>query len=175
MKPEAELSQIKAVILDIDGVLTDGRIGYGTGSDDEIKFFDVQDGLGIRLLIERAGLKVGVLSGRKSKANQRRAQELRLSFMLEGQRNKREGFTRLLQQEGLEACQCLYIGDDLVDLPVMEQVGIAVAVGNAVEEVKQRAHWICQTDGGRGAIREVADRVLKRLNLWEEVVERFCG
>lgn len=172
MKPEAEISQIKAVILDIDGVLTDGRVGYGTGSDDEIKFFDVQDGLGIRLLIE-SGFQVGVLSGRQSKANRRRAEELRLSFMLEGVRDKREGFTRFLQQQGLEACQCLYVGDDLIDLPVMGRVGVAVAVGNAVEEVKANAHWVCEKRGGRGAVREVAERLLKATGHWQSVVSGY--
>lgn len=173
MKPEADISQIKAVILDIDGVLTDGRVGYGAGSDDEIKFFDVQDGLGIRLLIE-SGFQVGVLSGRQSKANRRRAEELRLSFMLEGVREKRQGFTRFLQQQGLEACQCLYVGDDLIDLPVMARVGIAVAVGNAVEEVKTRAHWVCEKQGGRGAVREVTERLLKATGQWQAVVSGYC-
>ncbi|MDT8390219.1 MAG: HAD-IIIA family hydrolase [Lentisphaeria bacterium] len=172
MKPEADISQIKAVILDIDGVLTDGRVGYGCGSDDEIKFFDVQDGLGIRLLIE-SGVLVGVLSGRRSKANRRRAEELRLSFMVEGARDKRDGFARLLQQQGLEACQCLYVGDDLIDLPVMGQVGVAVAVGNAVDEVKAAAHWVCEKTGGRGAVREVAERLLKASGQWQSVVSGY--
>ena len=173
MKPAVDISQIKAVILDIDGVLTDGRMGYGGGSDDEIKFFDVQDGLGIRLLIE-SGFQVGVLSGRESKANRRRAKELGLSFMFEGVRDKREGFSRFLQQQGLEACQCLYVGDDIIDLPVMTRAGIAVAVGNAVEEVKARAHWVCEKRGGRGAVREMAEMVLKATGQWESVVSGYC-
>lgn len=173
MKPATETSQIKAVVLDIDGVLTDGRTGYGGGSDDEIKFFDVQDGLGIRLLID-AGFLVGVLSGRKSKANRRRARELRLSFMLEGVRDKREGFTHFLQQQGLDACQCLYVGDDLIDLPVMARAGIAVAVGNAVDEVKAKAHWVCQKRGGRGAVREMAEMLLKETGQWQAVVSSYC-
>lgn len=171
MTQPVDTSEIKAVVLDVDGVLTDGRVGYG-GDDDEIKFFDVQDGLGITLL-RTAGLRVGVLSGRASKANRRRFRELGLDFALEGCRDKRDGFSRLLQQEGLECCQCLYLGDDLVDIPVMSRVGIAVAVGNAVDEVKLNAHWVCEKSGGRGAVREVAERLLKDLGLWEKVTARY--
>jgi 3-deoxy-D-manno-octulosonate 8-phosphate phosphatase (KDO 8-P phosphatase) len=174
MKPPADPTTISALVLDVDGVLTDGRIGYGTGSDDEIKFFDVQDGFGIRLLID-SGIKVGVLSGRGSKANRRRASELGLDFVIEGQRDKDSAFTLLLQQEGLEACQCVYMGDDLFDLPVMRRAGIAAAPGNAVAEVKRLAHWVTNSRGGCGAVREVAERILCGKGLWHGIVARYGG
>ncbi len=165
-------NQIKLVVLDVDGVLTDGRIGYGGGAAEEIKFFDVQDGLGIKLL-QAAGLKVGILSGRTSQANRRRAEELGVDFLCEGEKEKGAAFARLLQQQRVEACQCMCMGDDLVDLPVLRRAGLAVAVANAVDEVKQMADWVCERSGGRGAVREAAMRLLKSQGKWRELVARY--
>src|SRR5450759_1130729 len=110
MNLDAKAKRVRAVVLDIDGVLTDGRVGYGS-MPGEIKFFDVRDGHDIKLL-QRAGLRVGVLSGRASEANRQRTTELGLNFVLEGEKNKGEAFTRLLQQEGLQGEECLTVGDD---------------------------------------------------------------
>lgn len=167
-----DAAAIRAVILDVDGVLTDGRIGYGGGSPDEIKFFDVKDGHGIKLLL-RAGLQVGILSGRVSKANATRAAELGLSFLVEGAKDKLAAFSALLAERKLEPAECLYVGDDLIDLPVMRRCGIAVAVADAVPEVKAEAAWITAAPGGRGAVREVADRLLKAQLKWNALVERY--
>ncbi len=163
---------IQAVILDVDGVLTDGRVGYGLGSSDEIKFFDIKDGHGIKLMM-RTGLRVGILSGRSSAANQRRANELSLSFAYEGEKNKAEAFTRLLTEQDLTPEQCLYMGDDLVDLPVLRRAGIGVAVADAVTEVKEAADWVTQKPGGRGAVREVAEWLLKQQDTWNQVLARY--
>lgn len=164
---------IRAIILDIDGVLTDGRVGY-SDSEHEIKFFDVKDGHGIKLLI-RAGLRVGLFSGRTSNANERRAAELGIHFMYQNEKNKREAFDRLLREQDLNAEQCLYVGDDLVDIPVIKRAGIGVAVGDAVAEVQHAADWVTQAPGGRGAVREVAERVLKLQGKWDGLLERYLG
>ena len=166
-------SKITTVVLDVDGVLTDGRIGYRDNGD-EIKFFDVKDGHGI-VLARRAGLKVGILSGRKSKANAVRAAELKLDFFIEGCLNKDEGFTRLLEQEKVPPEACMYIGDDLVDAPPMRLCGLAVAVGNAVPELDQVADLRLESPGGRGAVREAVEILLKEQGKWSELLERYLG
>jgi len=171
-KPPADAKSIKLVILDIDGVLTDGQIGYGLGSDDEVKFFDVHDGHGIKML-QRAGLRVGVLSGRESKANDRRARELQLDFVLQGRKRKDESFLELVQQQRVSACQCLYMGDDLIDIPVMLRAGISVAPANAAPEVAEIAHWVCAHTGGRGAVREMAVRLLQARGTWQETIAHY--
>ena len=161
---------IRAVVLDVDGVLTDGRIGYG--GDDEIKFFDVKDGHAIKLLL-RAGIKVGLLSGRASAANRRRAQELGLSFVYEGEKDKRAAFGRLLTQQTLTAEQVLYMGDDLVDIPVLRAAGVGVAVADAGPEVQRGADWVTAAPGGHGAVREAAVWLLKEQGKWDELIARY--
>lgn len=163
--------QIRAVILDVDGVLTDGRIGYGDGPD-EIKFFDVRDGLGVRLL-QAAGLRVGLLSGRASPANRRRATELRLDGVVEGESDKLAGLTRLVGQFGVAPAECCFVGDDLIDVPVLRRVGLAVAVADAAPEVRRVAHWVTERPGGHGAVREVAERLLKQAGRWQEISQRY--
>jgi 3-deoxy-D-manno-octulosonate 8-phosphate phosphatase (KDO 8-P phosphatase) len=171
MSSSAEQPTIKAVILDVDGVLTDGRIGYA-GDGQEIKFFDVKDGHAIKLL-RRAGLKVGLLSGRASKANSKRAQELELDFVYQGEKDKGEALERLLREQQLQAEDCLYMGDDVVDMPVMKKVAISVATGDAVDEVKELALWTTESFGGCGAVREMAVRLLKQQNQWDQVMSRY--
>lgn len=167
----AECGRIRALVLDVDGVLTDGRIGYGS-QDGEIKFFDVKDGHALKLL-RRAGLKAGILSGRASAANRQRAAELSLDFIYEGEKDKGAAFHRLLQEQGLQAEECLMVGDDLVDLPVMRRAGLAVAVADAVPEVRQAAAWVTAAPGGRGAVREVAVWLLRSQGKWEDVIGRY--
>ncbi len=164
-------NKITAVILDIDGVLTDGRVGYGATAD-EIKFFDVKDGHGLKLL-SRAGIKVGILSGRSSQANLTRARELGVDFLYQGEKDKREAFGRLLQEQNLTAEECLYMGDDLVDIPCMRRAGISVAVGDAVQEAHQVADWSTCKAGGRGAVREMAEWLLKQQGHWDRLVARY--
>ena len=131
----AKAQDIRAVVLDVDGVLTDGRIGYGGGSDDEIKFFHVRDGVGIALL-RQSGVKVGIITGRCSKANRRRAEELKLDFVFEGQLRKSDALLALCEQLGLQPAHCLYVGDDVIDIGPMRLAGVAVAVGDAAAEAK---------------------------------------
>ena len=166
------ISDIKAIVLDVDGVLTDGRIGYGCGSPRVIKFFDVRDGQGIRLAI-RAGLRVGILSGRKSQANRVRAKELGLSFLYEGCLDKLAGWEQMLADLGLKPEECMYIGDDVVDMPPMRRAGFPVAVADAAPELDSVAMFRTQHFGGRGAVREAIEILLKGQGKWDSVLEKY--
>lgn len=162
---------LRALVLDVDGVLTDGRIGYGADPH-EVKFFDVRDGLGVKLL-QAAGLKVAILSGRASPANRRRAEELGLDAVVEGAGDKVAGLDRLLRELGVTAAECAYLGDDLVDVPVMRRVGLAVAVADAADEVRAVAHRVLARPGGHGAVRELAEWLLRQNGRWQEVTRRY--
>ena len=171
MTSSTAVQRIRAVVLDVDGVLTDGRIGYGAAPD-ELKFFNVRDGHGI-VLLRRAGYRVGILSGRSSGANRRRAEELSLDFVYEGERDKVSAFERLLSEQNLEAEECLYVGDDVVDIPVMRAAGVAVAVADAVPELDEHADWTTAAPGGHGAVREVAVWLLRQRGQWDELMRRY--
>ena len=166
------ISEIKAIVLDVDGVLTDGRIGYGCGSPREIKFFDVRDGQGIRLAM-RAGLLVGILSGRKSQANRTRAKELGLSVLSEGCLDKLSGWEQLLAEQNLKPSECMYIGDDVVDMPPMRRAGFPVAVADAAPELDSVAILRTKHSGGRGAVREAIEILLKGQGKWDSVLEKY--
>lgn len=170
MNLHEKAQRITTVVLDIDGVLTDGRVGYE--SVEEIKFFNVRDGHGIKLA-QRAGLRVGALSGRCAPCNQRRADELKFDFLYEGIKDKNDGFDRLLDFLGIDAEECLYIGDDVVDAPPMKRCGIAVAVADAVPELDLVADFRTKLGGGRGAVREVLDWLLKEKGLWDSVISHY--
>lgn len=163
--------EITTIVLDVDGVLTNGQIGYRDDSS-EIKFFHVRDGHGIKLAM-RAGLKVGILSGRKSKANAVRAAELGFDFLYEGIKDKDAGFTQLLEEQGIRAEQCMYIGDDVVDARPMSRCGLAVAVGDAVAELDRVADLRTAASGGCGAVREAIEFLLKEQGKWEKLMERY--
>ncbi len=165
------LQAVKAVILDVDGVLTDGGIYYDpTGR--EIKRFHVADGLGIELL-RHAGIRVAILSGRVSEALTRRAAELKVTECYQGVRDKKAQIEKLRQQWQLKVDEVLYVGDDLNDLPALEAVGVRVAVANAASELKERAHYTTQASGGNGAVREVCEWLLKARGEWEQAIERY--
>ncbi|MDD3117743.1 MAG: HAD-IIIA family hydrolase [Victivallales bacterium] len=163
---------IKAIVLDIDGVLTDGHIGYA--GPREIKFFHVRDGHGLKMAM-RAGLKVGVLSGRSSEANRIRAKELGFDFMYEGKKDKRTAFGELLAEQGLQAEECLYMGDDVVDIPVLRQAGIAVTVADAPEIMDEFCQERTRARGGCGAVREIVELLLKKQNKWQQQMERYLS
>ena len=151
-------ARVRLVILDVDGVLTDGRLYFGADGE-ALKVFDVRDGHGVHLL-RQAGLGVALLSARSSPIVAQRAGELDIAPVLQGERDKLAGLDRLLAQTGATAARCAYMGDDLPDLPVMAKVGFAAAVADAVPEVRRAAHWIAQAEGGRGAVRALAEYVL---------------
>ena len=161
--------RIKLLLMDCDGVLTDGRL-WLTGDGDEQKAFHVRDGQGIGLL-HQAGIKTGIISGRASGATERRAQELNISFVRQDAKDKIEALEEILTRAGVSAHECAYIGDDVGDIPVMNQVGLAVAVADAVEEAKRAAQYLTKANGGHGAVREVCELILKVQGRWEELVE----
>ena len=170
MTQSDKLKKIKAIVLDVDGVLTDGRAGFG--GEDEIKFFHLRDGHWMKLAM-RAGLKVGLLSGRSAKANRLRAGELGLSFCYEDCKDKLEAFLRMLDEQGLTAEECLYMGDDVIDLPPMRRAGVGVTVADGVPEMDEAALWRTSAPGGHGAVAEVVRVVLAEQGKLDEVLERY--
>ncbi len=168
---QGRLEKIKIVLIDNDGVLTDGRIVYGDYGD-ELKFFDVQDGFGITLL-RRAGFPVIIVSGKKSRINNRRAKELDIDKLFQKAVDKLKVFEKIIKKYRVSPDEVLYIGDDLIDLPVLKRVGFAAAVANAVPEVKDAAHYVTDRKGGRGAVREVIDLLLKAQKKWDAVTQRY--
>lgn len=170
-KAKPDLKTIEMLVLDVDGVLTDGRvITHSDGS--ESKCFHVLDGHGIRLW-QRAGLKMAWLSGRISLATTRRAEELQVPYVLQDCHIKLPALQQLLAQVGVPAGHVAYVGDDLMDLPLLRYVGFGVAVANAVDEVKERADYITTRRGGRGAVREVIEYILKNSGRWHNLMERY--
>ncbi len=164
-------SRVKLLILDVDGVLTDGRIILGNYGD-ELKFFDIHDGHGVVMLI-RSGIKTVIISGRKSRINVKRAKEMRVIKVYQNAHDKLKVFEKVLKKSRVTPEEVCYVGDDLIDLPVLKRVGFSVAVRNAVEEVRGAAHYVTERSGGRGAVREVADLLLKAQNQWDELMERY--
>ncbi len=163
--------KIRLVIIDNDGVLTDGRIVYGDHGD-ELKFFDVQDGFGLTLL-KRAGFKTVMISGKKCRVNKRRAKDLRFSGIYQNAFDKLAVFEKVVKKYRVQPEQVCYIGDDLIDLPAMKRAGFAVAVPDAVEDILKIAHYVTKRRGGHGAVREVADILLKTQGQWAEVTSRY--
>lgn len=161
----SKAQNIRLVIFDIDGVLTNGGLQFDTEGR-EYKTFNSLDGHGIRMLLE-CGIQVAVITGRQSRMVDRRMDELGVKLVFQGYRDKRPAFIELLNQTGFEKAQVAYLGDDLPDLPVMTQVGLAIAVQNAHSFVKQRADWITEASGGAGAAREAIDLILNAQNLLE--------
>ena len=167
---EARVRRIKVLLMDCDGVLTDGRLWLT--AEGEQKTFHVRDGQGIALL-HRAGLKSGIISGRASGAVERRAQELNISFVYQGAKDKIKTFEELLARAGISEKECGYIGDDVADIPVMRRVSFAVAVADAAGETKDAAHYVTVLPGGHGAVREVIDLILKAQGRWEELMKQY--
>jgi 3-deoxy-D-manno-octulosonate 8-phosphate phosphatase (KDO 8-P phosphatase) len=165
------LKKVRLVLLDVDGVLTSGDIIY-TDSGEQIKIFDVKDGLGIRLLKE-AGIKVGIITGRRGKALQHRCDNLGIELIFDGIRNKDEALDDIQAETGIPIEAMAFVGDDLPDLPAMKKVGLAVAVGDAVSPVREQAHMVTHAGGGKGAVREVSEAILKAQGLWDGLIERL--
>lgn len=172
MEQSSAAQKIKVVILDVDGVLTDGGIKYGHGSEHESKSFYVKDGLGIAML-RRYGVRVGILTGRICLANRRRCEELQMDFIKENSNPKLPAFLALLKELGVAPEECMYVGDDFVDWPVMRRVGISVAVGDAVPELQKRSTLTTVALGGRGAVREAAEWLLQQQGKWDQVLSFY--
>jgi len=166
-----KIKKVKLLILDVDGVLTDGRIVW-TSSAEEVKFFNVVDGVGI-VLAQRAGLKVAIISARKSKVTEIRAKELKITDCYQIVENKLITYEELIDKYKLADEEVAYIGDDLHDIPVLRRVGFAVATANAQDEAKEVAHYVTEKEGGKGAVREVINVILKAKGLWDKAVEKY--
>lgn len=151
--------QVKLMVFDVDGVLTDGGLRYGNDGE-IIKTFNVLDGHGIKLL-QQSGVKTAIISARQSPVVAKRAADLGISTVLQGVRDKRLAFETLIAEMGLTAQDCGFMGDDVIDLPVMTRVVFAASVPNGHEEVRSRAHYVAQAGGGLGAVREVCDFILR--------------
>lgn len=158
-KFQSKIKLIRYILLDVDGVLTDGKI-YIDSQGKEMKVFNIYDGLGISLLRQN-GIEVGLLSGRSSRAVQFRSEELGIKDVYQGISDKLRKYEEILLEKNLHDSEVAFIGDDLIDLPVLKRVGFSVAVANAVLEIKSHVHLITQKRGGEGAVREVADFILK--------------
>ncbi len=170
MKSEV-LRQIELILSDVDGVLTDGSIIYNNQGI-ETKSFHVRDGLAIQLW-KRAGYRFGLITSRTSHIVKVRAAELGIDFLRQGSEDKLGKAMEVMAECGLSAERVCYIGDDLPDIPVMKRVGLAVAVADAEKEVRDRAAYVTRLPGGRGAVREVVELLLKAKSLWDDVVARY--
>lgn len=163
---EEKAKKIKLIILDVDGVLTDGRLVIGD-SGQEFKFFQSQDGTGIYMAM-RAGVAVALLSGRESEASRKRASELGVEFWQEGA-NKQAGFEKIRKKHGVREEETACVGDDLADLALsFPRCGLSIAVRNAIPEVRKAADYTTQLPGGRGAVREIMDLILRAQGLWKQ-------
>jgi len=169
----ARILPVRLMAFDVDGVLTDGRIIYQDDGS-EIKAFDVQDGHGIKLL-QRAGLEVALITGRSCRAVAHRAAGLGISRVYQGAIDKLEAYARLQAETGLRDEEIGFMGDDLIDIPLLRRVGFAVAVADAVSHVFPYAHYVTRSRGGYGAAREVCELILWVQGLWEKVTGRFFG
>jgi 3-deoxy-D-manno-octulosonate 8-phosphate phosphatase (KDO 8-P phosphatase) len=167
----SSLAQVKLLVLDVDGVLTDGRIIY-TESGEQIKQFSSRDGLGLRLLMDN-GIQAGIITGRISGALTHRCRNLGIDLIFDGIFDKAQALEQMARQTGIDPSAMAFMGDDLIDLPAMNRAGIAIAVADAVDEVKARADIVTRASGGRGAVREICDAILKAAGLWENALKPF--
>jgi 3-deoxy-D-manno-octulosonate 8-phosphate phosphatase (KDO 8-P phosphatase) len=167
-------AQIKLLLMDVDGTMTDGSVtllSQDDGTALEIKTFDAHDGQGLTLA-HTAGLRTGFITGRESTALLRRAQEMKMEFIYMKQPVKMPAYEDILRKAGVSDAAVAYIGDDLPDLPLLRRAGLAVAVGDAVPEVIDAAHYTTKALAGHGAVREAVELILKSKGVWEAMIEK---
>jgi 3-deoxy-D-manno-octulosonate 8-phosphate phosphatase (KDO 8-P phosphatase) len=164
-------SKIKLLILDVDGVLTDGKITY-TESGEEIKSFNVKDGLGIKLL-QKAGIEVAIISGRKSKVTEIRANELGIEKIFQGIADKKEIFNELINELKITKEETAFIGDDFNDVSLLKEVGYSATVLNSPNELKEIVDVVINAKGGEGAVRIFIENILKRNNQWKNIINTY--
>lgn len=164
-------ARIRFMILDVDGVMTDGAIIY-TAEGDELKSFDVKDGAGIKYWL-RVGHGAGIVTGRSSPAVMRRAKELGIDLVEMNAKNKLPAFRKILEKAGVTPEETVVVGDDLPDYPLVLRAGLGVAVADAVDEVREVADMVTEKRGGHGAVREVVERILKAQNRWQDILARY--
>ena len=170
---DVDFTEIKLLALDVDGVLTDGTIVINADGS-ESKFFSSLDGHGIRMW-QRAGLEIALLSGRVSEPTRQRAKQLEIKHVFEDCHNKLPLLEEFLAKVNLSPESVAYVGDDVMDLPVMRQVGFSIAVANAVDDVKREADFVTTRPGGSGAVREAIEYILKSSGKWQELMERYLA
>ena len=162
---------VKAIIFDVDGVLTDGGL-YRSDDGQEFKRFHASDGLGMKMLAS-TGIAIAIITGRESNVVRHRCKELNITHFIQGAKDKLPAFETLCEQMQLTPAEFAYMGDDIIDLPVMRRVGLALTVPNATSEVSAMAHWTSTRPGGNGAAREACELLLKSKNLYDEAIKRY--
>lgn len=167
------LANIELLLLDVDGVLTDGSITY-SDSGEQIKTFNSRDGLGLRLLMD-SGIGVGIITGRKSKALEHRCENLGITLLFYGIKDKAKALDSIMLQTGIAARKIAFVGDDLIDLPAIKRVGISFCVSDACPEVKTHCDIITNEKGGQGAVREICESILKEKGLWGAVLDKYLS
>jgi 3-deoxy-D-manno-octulosonate 8-phosphate phosphatase (KDO 8-P phosphatase) len=167
-----KLKATKLFLCDVDGVLTDGAIYMGHGV--ESKRFNIRDGLGMKFL-QMHGIRVGWVSRRPSSATQQRADDLKIDFLVQHNGGKIEGVEGILRQTGMDWADVCYVGDDVVDIGVLNRVGLAVVVGDGTEDTKKSADYVTKAHGGDGAIREIVEMILKAQNKWKRVIAEYAN
>ena len=168
---ERRAARVRLLLMDCDGVLTDGRITLLAGGDEE-KSFHTRDGHGL-VLLHRAGLQSGIISGRTSRAVTARARDLGITHVRQGTHNKIVEFAEVVAAAGVDETAVAFVGDDVTDIPLMRRSGFAVAVADAAPEVRAAAHYVTALPGGFGAVREVCEVILKAQGLWAELMRRY--
>jgi 3-deoxy-D-manno-octulosonate 8-phosphate phosphatase (KDO 8-P phosphatase) len=168
---ERRAARVKLLLMDCDGVLTDGRITLLENGDEQ-KSFHTRDGHGI-VLLHRAGLNSGIISGRTSSLVERRARELGMRYVRQGTWDKVKDFDELLAEAGVTDHEVAFVGDDVTDIPLMQRSALAVAVADAAPETIAAAHYVTQLPGGHGAVREVTELILKAQGRWSELMKRY--
>lgn len=166
---EERAQKIRLVVLDVDGVLTDGSIWTGENGE-AVKRFFTRDGLGIKML-QAAGIPVAILTGRNSKQTAARAKELGIESVAQGKLFKTDAFHELLKAHGMTADECAYMGDDVPDIPVLRACGLATAPADAMPEIAAMVHWVSPKNGGNGAVRSLAELILKAQGKWDALVD----
>ena len=166
-------ARIRLLVLDVDGVLTDGSIIYDS-SGSQVQAFHVHDGLGLKL-IDMAGINIAIISSRTSAPLEKRARELGIKFVVQGSRNKTAAYEEIRTELNITPDETAYIGDDWVDIPMLKRVGLAVVVANSTDPMKNHAHYVTEKPGGQGAVREVCDLLLKATGKWGELFNHYLS
>jgi 3-deoxy-D-manno-octulosonate 8-phosphate phosphatase (KDO 8-P phosphatase) len=163
--------RIKLLLLDVDGVLTDGKIVMDRRGD-EIKYFDARDGQGIRL-VQRAGIRVGIVSGRSSAAVRHRARDLGIELLYQRAEDKLAVYAKIKHATGFSDREIAYAGDDLVDLPLLRRVGLAITINDGWPDLRRHCDYVTRASGGRGAVREIAELLLKAQGKWTKISRQY--
>ncbi|UCH46782.1 MAG: HAD-IIIA family hydrolase [Betaproteobacteria bacterium] len=166
-------SQIRLALFDVDGVMTDGTL-FISQRGESFKPFNILDGLGLKLL-KTSGVTTGILTGRSSASVKKRASELAIDHLIQGAEDKLQAYADLCKQLGLDDYQVCYMGDDLPDLPVLRRCGLALSPPDAVKQVREQAHFVTRTGGGRGAVREACELIMQAQGTWESQIGAYLA